>query len=72
MAKEHKFVVRHQRKQQLILRALDRRDRTGETAHETAAVEDMIARLELLLGGRQRRRLLGASVKAQGTSPTEI
>lgn len=61
--KEHKFVVRHQRKQRLILRALEQMDTSNETAHESAAVTDMILRLEELLLRRQRRRLIGTTIR---------
>lgn len=62
-APDHKFVVRHQRKQQLILRALEQMDTSGETAHESAAVTDMIVRLEDLIRRRQRRRAVGETIQ---------
>jgi hypothetical protein len=61
---DHKFIVRHQRKQQLLLRALEQMDTSAETPHESAAVIDMINRLEELLSRRQRRRALGGTVRA--------
>jgi hypothetical protein len=60
--KEHKFVVRHQHKQMLLLRALEQMDTSKETAAESAAVTDMMNRLEELLGRRRRRRLLGETL----------
>lgn len=63
--KEHKFVVRHQRKQELLKRALEEMNDEGETAAESAAVSQMIARLEDLIARRQRSRAIGESVKEQ-------
>jgi hypothetical protein len=60
--RDHKFVVKHQRKQQIILRALEEMDTSKETPHETAAVIDMVSRLEDLIGRRQRARAIGEPI----------
>lgn len=56
---EHKFVVRHQQKQRLLLRALESMDTSSETRSESEAVSEMIVRLEELLARRQRIAVLG-------------
>lgn len=52
---ERRFVVHHQEKQRIILRALEQMDTAGETAEESAAVTEMVVKLERLLDRRQRR-----------------
>lgn len=57
---EHAFRVRHQRKQELLLRALEQLKSESETPVETQAIVDMIRELEQLLAMRQRSRKLHA------------
>jgi hypothetical protein len=59
---DHKFTVRHQQKQLLLLRALEQMDTSGETPAESAAVTAMMVRLEALVANRQRRRSLDPAV----------
>lgn len=59
---DHKFVVRHQVKQTLILRALEEMDTSRETPEETAAATAMLVRLQQLLRRRKRRRLIGRAI----------
>ena len=52
------FRVTHQRKYKLLLRALNEMDTQAETPDETAAVMEMVSRLEFLLSCVVRRRTL--------------
>ncbi|HXG58134.1 MAG TPA: hypothetical protein VNL91_03855 [Thermoanaerobaculia bacterium] len=64
--REHKFIVRHQQKQRLLLRALEQMDTSSETPAESAAITEMIVRLEELISRRQRRRFIGETVQERG------
>jgi hypothetical protein len=60
--REHKFVVRHQAKQRILLRALEEMTAGAETPEESAVVTEMIIRLEELLERRQKRVRLPRTV----------
>lgn len=57
-SKSYGFRVTHQAKQRLLLRALDEMDTSRESREESAAVVEMIARLESLLAKVSRQRTL--------------
>ena len=57
-AHEHVFRVRHQEKQRILLRALEQMGDNSESPPESAAITEMIVRLETLIKRRKRSRCL--------------